>query len=194
LTAAPGELAVVLAVAAVAAGSVAADGAKLAFAVIAFGLLLCPLWLFVAGRLRAAEQVPVESLGELYDATFGAEAEKIRDQWRDPQAASDASAPPQWDFPVDDFGIEAPDEPDEPTIPGEPNEPAVPDQPAEPPATGEDAFVELGDQVREAVRNGDGPAPSDAGDAANAANQEDDEDGEDGEADDDGYRPPRPDA
>ena len=191
LTAAPGELAVALAVAAVAAGSVAADGAKLAFAVIALSLLLCPLWLIVARRLRAAEQVPVESLGELYDATFGAEAEKIRDQWRGPQAApgaSDASAPPQWDFPVDDFGAEAPDESDEPDEPdesNEPNAPDEPDEPAEPPATGEDAFAELGNQVREAVRNDDDPAPHDAGDG------DDDEDDKD---DDEGYRPPRPDA
>lgn len=212
LTAAPGELAVALAVAALAAGSVAADGARLAFAVIALGLLLCPLWLFVAGRLRAAEPVPVDSLGELYDATFGAEAEKIREQWRSPQAApgaADASAPPQWEFPVDDFGADAPDEPDEPDEPNEPNEftelneadelnesaepaePNQPDEPAEPPATGEDAFAELGDQVREAARNGDGPAPSDAGDAGNADH---DEDGKDGEDDKDGYRPPRPDA
>ena len=194
LTAAPGELAVALAVSAVSAG------AKLAFAVIALSLLLCPLWLIVARRLRAAEQVPVESLGELYDATFGAEAEKIRDQWRGPQAAPgafDASAPPQWDFPVDDFGAEAPDEPDEseepdesdePDEPNEPNEPDVPDAPDEPPATGEDAFAELGNQVREAVRNGDDPAPRDAGDASDGDDDEDDKD------DDDGYRPPRPDA
>ncbi|MHA1108062.1 MAG: cation:proton antiporter [Alphaproteobacteria bacterium] len=176
---APGELGAVLAIAALAAGGLSAEGAGLAFAVIALGLLLSPLWLFIARRIHAVADAPIDNAVELYDSTFGADAAKMQGEWRDEAQA----APGLWGFPMDEFSATEEEEEEEARSEDQDAEMET-DSGDEPEPTG-DPFLRLGAQVRDAARNGDAPPRN---------GEETDEPGDDGDDGDDGYRPPRPDA
>lgn len=203
-----GELAVALTVVALAAGAVAAAGAKLAFAVVAFSLLLCPLWLVVTGRVRSAGGVPVESLGELFDTTFGADAAQIREKWG--RAQRGAGAPPAASTAHADPPAASAAQASPPAASATQASPAHASPAAQESGgatgrtTSRDPFTEIGNQVRDAARNDDGPAKDqDTGPAKDQdtgpAKGEDggpakDEDAVAETPDEDGYRPPRPDA